>query len=89
MPTLADARFRYRRPSFTFAVYPHQVVGTARRRLTQTTIHLLAHIVHAEIRGAPAHLHIFMQDRTSAAYEPVGQVAAAYAAIDSARTGAT
>ena len=89
MPLLIYARFRYRRAGFTFTVYPDQVVVTTRRRLTQTTtVHPIAHIARVEIKGAPARLHIVMQDGTSAAYELVGHVAAAYDAIASLRTAA-
>ena len=71
-----------------FAVYPDRVVVTRRRYLTAvTTVHPIAHIAHLAIRGAPARLHILMDDGSAATYALVGHVAAAHDAITRLRQG--
>lgn len=82
MANVTYARFRYERRGFTFTVYPDHVRVTSRRRLSQTiTIHPLAHIAQVVVHGAPARLHIEMDDGSTAAYELIGHAVAAHDAI--------
>ena len=78
--------FRYQSRGLVFAVYPDRVVVTRRRYFTTvTTVHPIAQIAHVDIMGAPARLHILMDDGSAASYALVGQVAAAHDAISRLR----
>ncbi len=74
--------FVYRGNGLTFEVYRDRVVVTKRKLLQQQqTTHPIAHIARVEIKGAPAQLHLIMDDGTGAAYRLAGHVVAARDAI--------
>ena len=75
--------FAYRGSGFGFEVYPDRIVVVSRKLWKQTMVtHALAHVAQVAIKGAPARLHITMDDGTTAAYQLAGQVAAARDAIE-------
>ncbi len=74
--------FVYRGAGLEFEVYQDRIEVTSRKRLKHRTVtHPLAHIIRVEVKGAPAHLYLIMDDGSTAAYQLSGHGAAARDAI--------
>ncbi len=74
--------FVYRGAGLEFEVYQDRIEVTSRKRLRHQTItYPLARIAQVGVKGAPAQLHLTLDDGTTAAYPLSGHVAAARDAI--------
>ncbi len=74
--------FVYRGAGLEFEVYQDRIEVTSWKRLKHRTVtHPLERIIRVEVKGAPAHVHLSMDDGTTAAYQLSGHGAAARDAI--------
>ncbi|MDP9310549.1 MAG: hypothetical protein M3R24_06610 [Chloroflexota bacterium] len=82
MPIINYPVFVYRGAGLEFEVYQDRIEVTSRKRLRQQTItHPLARITRVEVKGAPAQLHLMLDDGATTAYPLSGHGAAARDAI--------